>query len=359
MLGTEIISGSKAIFKAPDSSFDNRELDVNFENRAINKRWKYEVSPLCPPYSIHTAVGESDKIETEEGYLSWLDFSNLKERPLTARSIIFIRNVRYEKYGEDIPLETRLSRVKRLAESFLAYESIMEDISPNISKKDLEKLLNAGKLPRPMFVDLGWEQYDGNLGLNFVVEKIVSDPNNPHQINWLQLLNICKSGELVKIWKELVSDESMREIMFAKPKEDPNRPEIFYKDEFCQALTGLTVFEIHCQMAEVAKSIENKPSSIKRDEPRTEAEIFVDRFEISMSTLYVDFDQIDSKPIEELYEIFQKFRKFETYTHRNSGPGYREFYDPVYQMIEDSYQEGNYEEFTTTILVLLNNIIHD
>lgn len=350
-------AGFKIIATAPGSKDkDSGALDIHV-NRTVDfkgESWAYRTIPLAPPYSLHTAIGKSD----DKGiirYDSYLDWHDMKTNPGTARSLVFIAT------DPDVSLEEKLERMERLSQSIQVYNTLMVNYDPRFSKKDLENLLSSRKLPKLQTVQLVWGDSDGGLGLNFVAKRLgLKVVGYEFHISWDRLLELSQSGELVETWKKMTSTDLGRKIMFAKPKEDPDRPETFYKDDLCLAVTGFTQSELFAMIDGdfIIPTDTNLQFGFGRDVPRDKSDKLVDRFELFMNTrIMIPLRQI---PVSKLYEMAERFRRYEQYVHPQENSGnQREYYDPSYEKIKKAYREGDEVGIKVAILDLIDKILHD
>lgn len=350
----ESFRNSKIIVTGPGfQNKDNGSLNVvvnkSFDFQGIS--WSYRANPLAVPYSLHTAIGKPD----DKGRIrcdSWLDWHNIRTSPETARSLIFIG------VDPDVSLEEKLERMERLSQSIQAYDTLMIPYDPKSSKKNLENLLSSGKLPKLKTVQLVWDASDGGLGLEFVAKGLrLETDGHEFQVSWDRLLELSQSGELVETWKKMTSTSLERDIMFAKPKEDPNRPETFYKDELCLAVSGLTQHELLAISDKNFVTPIDKSLSFGRDAPRNESDELVDKHWIFMHTrIMIPLLKI---PVSKLYEAVERFRKFEQYVHPQKDSSQRAYFDPSYEKIEEAHREGDEVGTRAAILDLIDKILHD
>ncbi|HIG97154.1 MAG TPA: hypothetical protein HA230_02310 [Candidatus Aenigmarchaeota archaeon] len=132
--------------------------------------------------------------------------------------------------------------------------------------------------------------------------------------------------------------------------------DIFYKADFCRAVTGHTDSELRGIVSR--DYIDPVTKSRGFDMPRSGGDVFVDRFALFMGTTF-QFPLVDL-PRDQLYEIFQRFRTYEEEVHpRREFSNHDAFYAPLYRDIEAAYQTGDVEELKGAISALVDGIVHD
>jgi len=131
--------------------------------------------------------------------------------------------------------------------------------------------------------------------------------------------------------------------------------EIFYKAGFCRAVTGHTDSELRDMVSR--DYIDPVTKSRGFDMPRSDSDVFVDRFALFMGSAF-RFPLIGT--MDQLYGFFQRFRAYKEKAHpRREFPRVDAFYAPLYRDIEAAYQTGDEEEFKEAISALVNGIVHD
>lgn len=135
-----------------------------------------------------------------------------------------------------------------------------------------------------------------------------------------------------------------------------NAPEVFYKDDLCQALCGRTVSELLSGISTgYVHPVQNR---ILRDQPLNEGEKLLERQDIFMATEF----RLPIKPLsmDELYGFFCKFRDWERHVHpRGQFSLHRDYWEPTYDQIELAHEEGDETGLKEGIVALIDQILHD
>jgi hypothetical protein len=126
----------------------------------------------------------------------YLDWSDVLVRPDVARMHLFP--------GADsrVSFEDKLTRMETWMEAVKIYDSVMEGAPERFTLPTLVETLERNKLPRPTKVVLD----TGNRGLIKLLEALGfqrdTKTSKPFLVGWAQLLDLSKSGELIKLWRE-------------------------------------------------------------------------------------------------------------------------------------------------------------
>jgi hypothetical protein len=142
--------------------------------------------------------------------------------------------------------------------------------------------------------------------------------------------------------------------------ENNQKPEVFYKDDFCRAVTGYTPSELHDTVEKefVAPVDEKINLSVGRDMPRDMGEEIADHYMIFMSAQF-RIPLVD-QPTEKLHSAFSKFRAWERQIHpRNDCPQHRDYWEPTYDRIERAHTQGDENGIKEGIIELVDKILHD
>ena len=155
------------------------------------RKWIFDASPLAVPYSLSTHLSEGGNEHLHPEF--YLDWHNIVDNPEIARMHM------YPGYSKDIPYETKLERMQKWVEAIQAYNSIMTD-AENLSKSELEKLINGGNLPKPTTIVLE----TGTEGLRRLFKTlefpVSPEKPNPFTPSWQKVVEEASSGKLLNTW---------------------------------------------------------------------------------------------------------------------------------------------------------------
>ncbi|MBI4599315.1 hypothetical protein HY732_00145 [Candidatus Uhrbacteria bacterium] len=135
----------------------------------------------------------------------------------------------------------------------------------------------------------------------------------------------------------------------------------FYKDKFCEAVTGYTDRVLRERISEgyVTPQDHAIDSIAGHDMPRSSGEVIADRLNVFMDTPFKI--PLRDVPIDELYAAFKRFKEWEEYVHpRDNGFELHEnYWGPAYRAIEDAYAVQDERGVKLAIMDLVDKIIHD
>lgn len=176
------------------SSKPRTSIDISIYGRSLEIggfSWIYYLHPLAVPYSISTKL-RTVSAQSPEFLLDWHDMANHID---SARMHMYVGE------SKQVDFQTKLERMEKLTKAIQAYNSLMVETPNGMPIDELERLLDAGSLPRLKEVVLD----TGTAGLrrlygNFHFPTSAERPH-PFIVPWATYVDIARSGELVDAWK--------------------------------------------------------------------------------------------------------------------------------------------------------------